>query len=154
MLSSPTRCCAIEVLLVEDNLGDVELTTLALEECLSSIRLQVVGDGAAALEFLIRKDEKYAHLPFPDLVLLDLNLPKKSGYEVLAEIKSNPILKRIPVVILTTSQAEEDILRAYNLYASGYITKPTRFDEFVQVVKSIEDFWFTTVRLPRVEGRF
>ncbi len=138
----------IEVLLVEDNLGDVELTTLALEESQLSVHLSVVGDGADALDFLRHQKKKYANAPHPDLILLDLNLPKKSGHEVLAAIKIDEALKRIPVVVLTTSQAEEDILKAYNLYASGYIAKPTRFDEFLNVVKAIEDFWFATVRLP------
>lgn len=147
MINSPTVGRTIEVLLVEDNLGDVELTTLALEESRLSINLSVVGDGAAAIEFL-QHQKTYVNAPHPDLILLDLNLPKKSGHEVLAEIKTDESLKRIPVVILTTSQAEEDILKAYNLYASGYIAKPARFDRFVQAVQSIEDFWFATVRLP------
>ncbi len=147
-MSQHTISRLIELLLVEDNLGDVELTTLALEESMLSINLSVVGDGAAALDFLHHQKQKYANAPYPDLILLDLNLPKKSGLEVLAEIKSDQVLKRIPVVVLTTSQAEEDILRSYNLYASGYITKPSRFDEFVKVIKSIENFWFKTVRLP------
>jgi CheY-like chemotaxis protein len=140
----------IEVLLVEDNLGDVELTTLALEECSLPINLSVVGDGAAALDFLHHQKKKYANAPHPDLILLDLNLPKKSGHEVLAAIKIDEDLKRIPILVLTTSQAEEDIIKAYNLYASGYISKPARFDQFVQVVQSIEDFWFSTVKLPPV----
>ncbi len=138
----------IEVLLVEDNLGDVELTTLALEESKLSINLSIVGDGAAALDFLRHQKKKYANAPHPDLILLDLNLPKKNGHEVLAEIKVDDVLKRIPVVILTTSQAEEDILKAYNFYASGYIIKPAGFEQFVRAVQSIEDFWFATVRLP------
>jgi CheY-like chemotaxis protein len=138
----------MEVLLVEDNLGDVELTKLALEESQLSINLSVVGDGAAALDFLHHQKKKYANAPYPDLILLDLNLPKKSGHEVLAAIKIDELLRRIPVIVLTTSQAEEDVIRAYNLYASGYISKPARFDQFVKVVQSIEDFWFTTVRLP------
>jgi CheY-like chemotaxis protein len=148
MMSPQAIDRAIEVLLVEDNLGDVELTTLALEESRLSIHLSVVGDGADALDFLHRQHQRYANAPHPDLILLDLNLPKKSGYEVLAAIKNDEALKRIPVVVLTTSQSEEDILRAYNLYASGYISKPARFDRFVQVVQSIEDFWFATVKLP------
>jgi CheY-like chemotaxis protein len=147
MMSPQAIDRAIEVLLVEDNLGDVELTTLALEESRLSIHLSVVGDGAAALEFL-QHQKTYVNAPHPDLILLDLNLPKKSGYEVLAAIKNDEALKRIPVLVLTTSQSEEDILRAYNLYASGYISKPARFDRFVQVVQSIEDFWFATVKLP------
>ncbi len=146
--SNPPR--AIEVLLVEDNLGDVELTTLALEESQLSVNLSVVGDGAEALEFLRHQSQRYANAPYPDLILLDLNLPKKNGHEVLATIKADEALKRIPVVVLTTSQAESDILKAYNHYASGYITKPTRFEHFLQVIQTIEDFWFTTVRLPPV----
>jgi CheY-like chemotaxis protein len=143
----PTVSRLIEVLLVEDNLGDVELTTLALEESKLSINLSIVGDGAAALDFLRHQTKKYANAPHPDLILLDLNLPKKNGHEVLAEIKADEALKRIPVLILTTSQAEEDILKAYNFYASGYIAKPPSFEQFVRAVQSIEDFWFTTVRL-------
>jgi CheY-like chemotaxis protein len=147
-MNSSTFSRAIEVLLVEDNLGDVELTTLALEESKLSVNLSVVEDGVAALDFLRHQKQKYANVPHPDLILLDLNLPKKSGHEVLAAIKTDEALKRIPVVVLTTSQAEEDIVKAYNLYASGYITKPTRFDQFLNVVQAIEDFWFATVRLP------
>jgi CheY-like chemotaxis protein len=146
MLSSPPIGRTIQVLLVEDNLGDVELTKLALEESKLSIELIVVGDGAAALEFLDRQGSLSA--AYPDLILLDLNLPKKSGHEVLAAIKTDRLLKRIPVLVLTTSQAEEDILKAYSQYASGYITKPASFDRFVKVVRSIEDFWFSTVILP------
>jgi CheY-like chemotaxis protein len=138
----------IEVLLVEDNLGDVELTALALEESKLSINLSIVDDGAAALDFLRHQKKKYVNAPHPDLILLDLNLPKKNGHEVLAEIKADNALKRIPVLILTTSQAEEDILKAYNFYASGYIPKPPGFEQFVRAVQSIEDFWFATVRLP------
>jgi CheY-like chemotaxis protein len=145
---SPTIKRSIEVLLVEDNLGDIELTKLALEESKLPINLSVVEDGAAALDFLRHQKKKYDNAPHPDLILLDLNLPKKSGHEVLAAIKTDEALKRIPVLVLTTSQAEEDILKAYNHYASGYIAKPTRFDQFVNVVNSIEDFWFATVRLP------
>jgi CheY-like chemotaxis protein len=139
---------AIEILLVEDNLGDAELTSLAFEESPLRINLSVVGDGAAALAFLHHRQKQYANAPHPDLILLDLNLPKKSGHEVLAEIKADEALKRIPVVVLTTSQAEEDILRAYNFHASGYITKPVGFDQFLKAVKSIEDYWFKNVRLP------
>jgi CheY-like chemotaxis protein len=149
-MSSSTLNRLIEVLLVEDNQGDVELTTLALEESKLSINLSVVEDGAAAIEFLRHRKSEYANSPHPDLILLDLNLPKKSGHEVLAEIKIDEVLKRIPVVVLTTSQAEEDILKAYNNYASGYIAKPAGFDQFVRVVRSIEDFWFSIVRLPSV----
>jgi CheY-like chemotaxis protein len=148
MQSSSTLDRTIQVLLVEDNLGDVELTRLALEESQLSIDLSVVGDGAAALEFLQTRQQGYTNAPYPDLILLDLNLPKKSGHEVLAALKADRLLKRIPVLVLTTSQAEEDILKAYDRYASGYISKPASFERFVQVVRSIEDFWFSTVRLP------
>jgi CheY-like chemotaxis protein len=137
----------IQVLLVEDNPGDVELTRIALEDSKISVNLNVVEDGVEAMAFL-RKEEKYAHVPHPDIVLLDLNLPRKDGREVLAEIKTDQHLKRIPVVVLTTSQAEEDILKAYNLSANCYIAKPVDFDQFVRIVKSIENFWFAIVKLP------
>jgi CheY-like chemotaxis protein len=137
----------LEVLLVEDNPGDARLTRLALEEGKMCINLKVVEDGVEALAFL-RQEGKYADAPHPDLVLLDLNLPKKSGLEVLAEIKEDKRLKRLPVVILTTSQAEEDIVKAYNLYANCFITKPVDFSQFVTIVKSVEEFWFTIVKLP------
>ncbi len=137
----------IEVLLVEDNPGDARLTKIALEEGKMHIHLNVVEDGVEAMAFL-RKQGKYAKVAHPDLVLLDLNLPKKSGIEVLAEIKADETLKRIPVVILTTSQADKDILKAYELYANCYITKPVDFDQFVKIVQSIENFWFTIVKLP------
>jgi CheY-like chemotaxis protein len=140
---------SIEILLVEDNPGDVELTTLAFEESQLQVHLNVVEDGVAALDFLHRQ-RTYAKAPYPDLVLLDLNLPKKSGHEVLAELKADKNFRRIPVVILTTSLAEEDILRAYNLYANCYIKKPVGFSQFIEVVKSIEDFWFKIVRLPPI----
>jgi CheY-like chemotaxis protein len=137
----------IEVLLVEDNPGDVLLTRIALEDSKISVNLNVVEDGVEAMAFL-RKQAKYTTAPHPDIVLLDLNLPKKDGREVLAEIKADENLKRIPVVILTTSQSEEDILKAYNLSANCYITKPVDFDQFVKIVRSIEDFWFAIVKLP------
>ncbi|WP_425526028.1 response regulator [Halotia branconii] len=137
----------IEVLLVEDNPGDAQLTRIALEDSKISVNLNVVEDGVEAMAFL-RKQEKYAKVPHPDIVLLDLNLPRKDGREVLAEIKTDATLKRIPVVVLTTSQAEEDILKAYNLSANCYITKPVDFDQFVKIVQSIEDFWFAIVKLP------
>ncbi|WP_242057815.1 MULTISPECIES: response regulator [Nostoc] len=137
----------IEVLLVEDNPGDAQLTRIALEDSKISIHLNVVEDGVEAMAFL-RKQEKYVEAAHPDIVLLDLNLPKKDGREVLAEIKADDNLKRIPVVVLTTSQAEEDILKAYNLSANCYITKPVDFDQFVKIVKSIENFWFAIVKLP------
>jgi CheY-like chemotaxis protein len=137
----------IEVLLVEDNPGDALLTRIALEDSKISVHLNVVEDGVEAMAFL-RKQDKYAKVPHPDIVLLDLNLPKKDGREVLAEIKNDENLKRIPVVILTTSQAEEDILKAYNLAANCYITKPVDFDQFVRIIRSIENFWFAIVKLP------
>jgi CheY-like chemotaxis protein len=137
----------VEILLVEDNPADVELTSLAMENSQLQVHLHVVGDGVAALEFLQRQ-RQYESAPSPDLVVLDLNLPKKSGHEVLAEIKGDKDLRRIPVVILTTSGAEEDIFQAYNLHANCYIRKPVRFSEFTEVVQSIEDFWFGMVTLP------
>ncbi|MEH1840273.1 MAG: response regulator [Nostoc sp.] len=137
----------IEVLLVEDNPGDAQLTRIALEDSKISIHLNVVEDGVEAMAFL-RKQEKYVEAAHPDIVLLDLNLPRKDGREVLAEIKADENLRRIPVVILTTSQAEEDILKAYNLCANCYITKPVDFDQFVKIVQSIENFWFAIVKLP------
>jgi CheY-like chemotaxis protein len=137
----------IHVLLVEDNPGDAHLTRIALEDGKMHIILSVVEDGVEAMAFL-RKQGAYADSPHPDLILLDLNLPRKDGREVLAEIKADSLLKRIPIVILTTSQAEEDIVKAYNQCANCYISKPVDFDQFIKIVKSIEDFWFTIVRLP------
>jgi len=137
----------IEILLVEDNPGDVRLTMEALKECKVRNKLYVVEDGIEALAFL-RKQGKYANFPRPDLILLDLNLPVKDGRAVLAEIKEEPSLKRIPVVILTTSKAEEDIIKTYDLHANCYITKPVDFDQFINIVKKIEDFWLTIVKLP------
>ncbi|MBI3537268.1 MAG: response regulator [Chloroflexi bacterium] len=138
----------IEILLVEDNPGDVRLTLEALKEAKARNKVSVVVDGEDALAFLHRK-EKYAAMPRPDLILLDLNLPKKDGRQVLAEIKADENLRRIPVVILTSSQAEEDIVKAYDSYANCYITKPVDFDQFMKVAKSIEDFWLTIVKLPK-----
>jgi two-component system response regulator len=138
----------IDILLVEDNPGDVELTKEALKDAKVATHLHVVEDGAAALDFLFKRGE-HAHVPRPDLILLDLNLPKKDGREVLAEIKADPCLAKIPVVILTTSQADEDIIRAYQLHANCYITKPVDFRQFVKVIQSIEDFWLTVVKLPK-----
>ena len=140
-------CRPIEILLVEDNPGDVRLTQEALREGKVRNHLHVAADGVEALEFL-RREGQHAHAPQPDLILLDLNLPKKGGREVLAEIKEDPELRRIPVVILTVSKAEEDVLKSYNLHANCYITKPVNLDQFLEVVKSIEDFWLTVVMLP------
>jgi len=142
---------SIEILLVEDNPGDVDLAREALANNKVRNNLSVVGDGEAALACL-RRQGKYANAPRPDLILLDLNLPKKDGREVLAEIKADDDLKRIPVVILTTSQAEEDILKSYNLHANCYITKPIDLIQFLKVVQAIEDFWLTIVRLPPKNG--
>lgn len=137
----------IEVLLVEDNPGDVRLMLEALKEGKVLNRVSVVEDGVEAMAFM-RQEGKYADAPRPDLILLDLNLPLKDGRQVLAEIKTDADLKRIPVVILTVSQAEEDILKSYNLYANCYITKPVNLDDFISVVKAIENFWLTIVKLP------
>jgi CheY-like chemotaxis protein len=137
----------IEILLVEDNPGDVNLTRIALADREINVNLSVVTDGVEAIEFLNRQGQ-YPQAIHPDLILLDWNLPRKDGREVLLEIKADERLQRIPVVVLTTSQAEEDILRAYNLHANCYITKPLDFNQFVHIVQSIEDFWFTIVQLP------
>ena len=136
----------INVLLVEDDPGDVLMTREAFDDYLHN-RLDVVTDGAAALTYL-RKEEPYADAPRPDLILLDLNLPRLDGREVLQEIKDDPDLRHIPVIVLTTSQAEEDVLRSYQLHANAYVTKPVDFSQFIGVVRSIQDFWFTIVKLP------
>jgi CheY-like chemotaxis protein len=137
----------IEILLVEDNMGDVDLAREALETGKVRNTLHVVGDGEAAMAFLNRQG-KYADAPRPDLILLDLNLPKKDGREVLSEIKSDAALRSIPVVILSTSKAEEDIIKTYDLHANCYITKPIDLHQFIRVVQAIEEFWFTIVKLP------
>jgi CheY-like chemotaxis protein len=137
----------LELLLVEDNPGDVRLTEEALREGRVYNKIHVVDDGVEALAFL-RREGRYADARRPDIILLDLNLPKKDGREVLEEIKSDKALKRIPVVVLTTSEAEQDILRVYNLHANCYVTKPLDLDQFMSVVKSIENFWLTVVKLP------
>jgi two-component system, chemotaxis family, response regulator Rcp1 len=144
------RSSGIEILLVEDNPGDVRLTREALQEAKVRNNLHVVDDGVKALKFL-RREGEYAGATRPDLILLDLNLPRMGGREVLMEIKADPNLLQIPVVVLTSSEAEQDIVKAYELHANCYITKPVNLDRFIAVVKSIEDFWFTIVRLPPVE---
>jgi chemotaxis family two-component system response regulator Rcp1 len=138
----------IEILLVEDSPGDVRLTREAFRDAKVHISLHVASDGIEAMAFLGREGE-HANVPRPDLILLDLNLPKKDGREVLEEIKENPTLKSIPVVILTTSASEADILRSYQLYANCYITKPVDLDGFLKVVQSIDSFWLSVVKLPR-----
>ncbi len=137
----------VEILLVEDNPGDERLTREALREGKVYHNLHWVKDGVQAMEFL-RRQGKYASVARPDIVLLDLNLPKKDGREVLEEIKTDEDLKRIPVVVLTTSKAEEDVLRTYNLHANCYVTKPVDLEKFIVVVKSIDVFWLTVVTLP------
>lgn len=137
-----------EVLLVEDSPGDVRLTKEAFKDAKVHINLHVAPDGAEAMAYLERQGE-HSNAPRPDLILLDLNLPKKDGREVLEEIKRDPALKSIPVVVLTTSGSEEDILRSYRLHANCYITKPVGLDGFLKVVKSINNFWLSVVKLPR-----
>jgi two-component system, chemotaxis family, response regulator Rcp1 len=146
-MSSQPMSRAVEILLVEDNPGDVRLTKEALKEGKVRNNLHVVDDGVKALAFL-RREAPFEEVPKPDLILLDLNLPRKSGREVLEEIKQDSLLRHIPVVVLTSSQAERDIVRAYDLHANCYVTKPVDLDQFITVVKSIEDFWFSIVKLP------
>ncbi len=138
----------IQILLVEDNPGDVRLTQESLHDSKIKNLLHVVMDGVEAIAFL-RQEGQYADAPRPDVVLLDLNLPKKSGHEVLTEVKNDPNLKTIPIVILTTSDAEEDILESYENHANCYITKPVDLEQFIKIVETIEDFWFTIVKLPK-----
>ena len=142
-----TQVRAVEILLVEDSPSDTELTIEALKEAKVRNHLSIVEDGVQAIEFL-RRQGKYADAPRPDLIMLDLNLPRKDGREVLAEIKADADLKTIPVVVLTTSRAEQDVLRSYQLQANCYITKPVDFEQFLEVVHSIEAFWLFVVTLP------
>jgi CheY-like chemotaxis protein len=137
----------VEILLAEDSPGDIRLTREALKDGRIHNNLHVVQDGVECMAFL-RREGRYEGVPKPHLILLDLNMPRKDGREVLAEIKNDPLLRRIPVVVLTTSKAEQDILKAYDLHANCYITKPVDLDQFIHVVKSVEDFWFTIVKLP------
>jgi two-component system, chemotaxis family, response regulator Rcp1 len=137
----------ISILLVEDNPGDVRLTMEALKEGKVHNDLRVAADGVEAIAML-RREGKHANVPRPDLILLDLNLPRRDGREVLAEIKSDPALKRIPVVVLTTSKAEEDVVRTYDLHANCYVTKPVDLEQFIHVVRSIDGFWLSVVELP------
>jgi CheY-like chemotaxis protein len=137
----------IDILLVEDDAGDVLLTTEALHGSKLTNKVHVTENGELAMKFL-RRESPYEDAPRPDLVLLDLNLPRMDGREVLAEIKSDPELRRIPVVVLTTSEAEEDILRSYNLHANAYVTKPVHFDRFMEVVRQVDEFFVTIVKPP------
>lgn len=140
----------VDILLVEDNPGDVRLTREALRDAKILNEIHVVKDGVEAMDFLHREGS-FAQAPIPDLILLDLNLPRKDGREVLAEIKQDPELKRIPVVILTTSKADEDIVKSYNLHANCYITKPVDLQQFIAVMHILEEFWFSIVKLPPKE---
>jgi chemotaxis family two-component system response regulator Rcp1 len=140
----------VDILLVEDNPGDVRLTKEALRDAKVCNKIFVAKDGVEAMEFL-RKEGSVADMPMPDIILLDLNLPRKDGREVLAEIKRDPKLKHIPVAILTSSKADEDILKAYNFHANCYITKPVDINGFVHIMHSLEEFWFTIVKLPPKE---
>jgi len=137
----------VRILLVEDSPGDIRLTREVLRDARIANELHIVGDGDHAMAFL-RREGEYAGMQRPDLILLDLNLPRKDGREVLAELKEDPELHLIPVIVLTTSAAEQDVLRSYDLKAACYITKPIDLDEFISVVRSIESFWLSTVRLP------
>lgn len=147
MNSQAAHYYPVEILLVEDNLGDVRLTQEALKEGKVHNKLNVVTNGAEAMAYL-RRQGRFRDASRPDIILLDLNLPKKNGREVLAELKQDQELRCIPVVILTTSKADEDILKSYNLHANCYIIKPVDLDQFIRVVQCIEDFWLTVVRLP------
>jgi CheY-like chemotaxis protein len=140
----------IDILLVEDNPGDVRLTKEALKDAKVLNDVHVAQDGVEAMQFLHREGP-YANAPVPDMILLDLNLPRKDGREVLAEIKEDPKLKRIPVVVLTTSKADEDIIRTYNLHANAYITKPVDLSRFIEIMHTLELFWFSIVKLPPKE---
>ena len=137
----------IEILMVEDNPSDVRLTIEAFKDAKVRNRMHVVVDGEDAMEFL-RREGRYSDAMRPDLILLDLNLPKKNGREVLAEIKADPELRRIPVVVLTTSDDERDIMAAYDLHVNAYVKKPVDLDQFIKIVEAVEDFWLTVVKLP------
>ena len=147
-MSHPETVEIVDVLLVEDDPGDVLLIEEAFADNKVRNRLHVVSDGVDALAFL-RQEGEYAEMPRPDLILLDLNLPRKDGREVLAEVKADEQLSTIPVVVLTTSKAEEDVLRSYKLHANAYVTKPVDFDRFIEVVRQIDEFFVTVVKLPQ-----
>lgn len=137
----------MEILLVEDNPGDVRLTQEALKDGRVAVKLTVASDGVEAMDILRRRGT-HSSQPRPDLILLDLNLPRKNGREVLEEVKADTDLRRIPVIVMTTSQADQDVSKAYSLNANCYVTKPVNFDDFLKVVRSIEDFWLTVATLP------
>jgi CheY-like chemotaxis protein len=147
-MSPPQLLNAIDVLLVDDDPGDTLMIREAFEHNKVSNALASVADGVQAMQYL-RREGQYANASRPDLILLDLNLPRKDGREVLAEIKSDPVLATIPVVVLTTSHAEEDVLRSYQLHANAYVTKPVDFERFIEVVRQIDEFFVTVVKLPR-----
>ena len=151
-MSDPMNVRPIEILLVEDNPGDVRLTEEALNESKLLLNVHVVGDGVEALAF-IKREGNFSDAPHPDLILLDLNLPRMDGHEFLSKIKDDPDFRRIPVVILTVSKSEEDIFKTYDLHANCYITKPVNMEQFGKIVKSVEDFWFTIVKLPTDAAR-
>jgi CheY-like chemotaxis protein len=148
LMTDLTECDVVDVLLVEDDQGDILMTREAFEYYKIRNALHVVTDGEQALQFLHRTGD-YVNAPRPGLILLDLNLPRRDGLEVLAELKSDPALRVIPVVILTTSQAEEDILRSYSLHANAYVSKPVDFERFMEVIRQIDSFFVTVVKLPR-----
>jgi two-component system, chemotaxis family, response regulator Rcp1 len=141
----------VSILLIEDNPGDVRLTQEAFQECKSIIDLTVMMDGLEAVRYL-KKENTYSDAKTPDMILMDLNLPKKNGREILEEIKSDPALKRIPVLVLTTSTAEQDITNSYDLHVNGYINKPVDFDRFFDIIQNIEQFWLQTVVLPNMSS--
>lgn len=141
------RLTPINILYAEDNLGDIRLTQEALKEDKLSIKLHIVMDGVEAMDFL-RKKGKYANVPTPDLILLDLNMPRKDGRQVLREVKEDPALKTIPVVVLTISKSEVDILQSYNLHVNCYIVKPPDLNKFIEISKTFKEFWFSIVKLP------
>lgn len=146
-MTDPTQAQPVEILLADDNPGDVKLTQKALSRGKIANNLHVVGDGAEALAYL-RQEGEYSEKPRPDLVLLDLNMPIKSGTDVLEAVKDDPDLRRIPIVVLTSSAAEEDVVKSYDLHANAYLTKPVDFDGFLDVVETLEDFWLTVVKMP------
>jgi len=146
-MSETGKHALVEILLVEDNPSDVVLTRIAMKQCKIANQLHVAGDGVEALNFL-RREGKYADAPRPDLILLDLNLPRMDGRQLLAAVKEDHTLRTIPVVVLTTSDAERDVMKSYSLHANAYVTKPLDMGEFIRIVKGIDEFWFGIVRLP------